>query len=317
MIINKDDNTILEKIGVFGQRKYLELESDKFFWFKGKTFIISCFIKEFFFLKNVTITDFVQTEEVLDTELYQEDFLIFFKELKNLKIDFVSCPPSYVIFPLKPNNTLGAEFGTVINDLTQSEDLLFKNLHGKHRNVVKKAQKDGVELFTGKDHKKECFDIIKDTLDREGLGFVSLNKYNEYCERLSDNIEFFLVKKDGVVQGAGVFPYSENAAYYLWGGSVKRPHIGSMNFLHWKAMMHFKNLNVKNYDFVGVRLNPDKESKLYGIKRFKIRFGGPTKEGFIWKKIINKPKHFLYKLAILAKTRKFPSDIIDKLNSGK
>lgn len=317
MIKQEEDQELNKRLGVFGKKKHLSSQSTDYFWFEGETIILSCILKKNFIFKYITITDFTTKHHNIDSTIYQKDFANFFKELKSKKIDFVSCPPSYLIFPIQPKETLGIPFGTVINNLKQTEDDLFMNLHGKHRNVVRKAEKDGVKFLLGKEFKDECFNIVKETLDRENIGFIDKKEYNDYCEKLGDNIEFFLVKKDGIAQGAGILPYDQHSAYYLWGGSIKKPHIGSMNFLHWKAMMHFKNIGVKKYDFVGVRLNPDKSSKLYGIKRFKVRFGGPTTEGVIWKKTLNKPKHFLFKLAIFIKTKKLPSDIIEKVLNEK
>jgi len=317
MIKQEEDQELNKRLGIFGKKKHLSSQSPDYFWFEGETIILSCILQKNFIFKYITIADFTTKHDNIDPTIYQKDFAYFFQELKNKKIDFVSCPPSYLIFPIQPDETLGIPFGTVINDLKQSEADLFKNLHGKHRNVVRKAEKDGVEFLRGKEFKDECFDIVKETLDRENIDFIGKKEFDDYCEKLDNNIEFFLVKKDGVAQGAGILPYDQHSAYYLWGGSIKKPHIGSMNFLHWKAMMHFKNIGVKKYDFVGVRLSPDKLSKLYGIKRFKTRFGGPTIEGVIWKKTLNKPKHFLFKLAIFIKTKKLPSDIIEKVLNEK
>ena len=47
-----------------------------------------------------------------------------------------------------------------------------------------------------------------------------------------------------------------------------------MNLLHWHAIRLFRALGVKQYDFVGARINPSKGSKQEGLVIFKERFGG-------------------------------------------
>lgn len=50
-------------------------------------------------------------------------------------------------------------------------------------------------------------------------------------------------------------------------------------------MLDLKKEGVKKYDFMGARINVEIGSKLEGIQRFKSRFGGELKRGFLWKYI--------------------------------
>jgi len=104
-------------------------------------------------------------------------------------------------------------------------------------------------------------------------------------------------------------PFSQFAAYYFYGGSAPNAFLGSLNLLHWRAIKYFKSLGVKYYDFVGARINPKKE--LEGIQRFKSRFGGEFKKGYLWKYPLNKWKYGLYKPLFYLKNRR-KGDIIDE-----
>ena len=78
-----------------------------------------------------------------------------------------------------------------------------------------------------------------------------------------------------------------------------------------------KKRGVKWYDFVGARINPSPGSKVEGIQRFKSRFGGELKEGFLWKKNYNKIKSSFYSIALYSygKIKKINvKDIIDQEN---
>ena len=45
-------------------------------------------------------------------------------------------------------------------NLKKNESELFKNLHSKHRNVIRKSIKDGIEIHFGKKYFKQCYDVI-------------------------------------------------------------------------------------------------------------------------------------------------------------
>jgi lipid II:glycine glycyltransferase (peptidoglycan interpeptide bridge formation enzyme) len=49
--------------------------------------------------------------------------------------------------------------------------------------------------------------------------------------------------------------------------------LGSSNLLQWEIIKKLKSLGVREYDFVGGRVEVPKGSKLEGIQRFKQRFG--------------------------------------------
>ena len=62
-------------------------------------------------------------------------------------------------------------------------------------------------------------------------------------------------------------------------------------------------------------------SKLEGIQRFKERFGGELKKGFIWKYPVNGLKYFLFQIFTrvfyLIKFQKYEGDIIEQERKRK
>ena len=81
-------------------------------------------------------------------------------------------------------------------------------------------------------------------------------------------------------------------------------------------MLEFKKMGVREYDFMGARLNVEKGSKLEGIQRFKSRFGGELKKGYLWKYEINPIKtktiYFLQKVIFKLKGQDYKGDAIDQ-----
>jgi lipid II:glycine glycyltransferase (peptidoglycan interpeptide bridge formation enzyme) len=71
-----------------------------------------------------------------------------------------------------------------------------------------------------------------------------------------------------------------------------------MNLLQWEAIKRFRNLGVKRYDFVGVRINPEEGSKQEGLMTFKQRFGGYLAKGFMWKYSLSPLKYAVYSQAV-------------------
>jgi len=110
--------------------------------------------------------------------------------------------------------------------------------------------------------------------------------------------KFFIAEYQGIIQGSAIIPFSSYSAYYLYGGSIENPLTGAMNLLQWEAIRKFKELGVKRYDFVGVRISPEKRSKQEGLMKFKERFGGQLYKGYMWKHGLHPMKYAAYSLAV-------------------
>ncbi len=223
--------------------------------------------------------------------------------------DLVIPATTNTIFRTYPDGASAAPYGSYVVDLTQTEEALWNKVHSKHRNVIRNAQKKGVVVREDPAALEAAYELIKQTQARSKLGFMSLAAFRRSVEALGPNVKILLADHEGTTQGCAVIPYSTHCAYYLYGGSIPGPLSGAMNFLQWEAMRLFKAAGVKGYDFVGVRINPDRESKQYGLLMFKERFGGHLLQGYIWKYPIRPLKFFLYNLAARLRTG---GDIVDQ-----
>lgn len=232
-------------------------------------------------------------------------------------IAMIDVPMVNALFNTYPDKAISAEFGSYIVDLGVDEETLLKNLHSKHRNVVKKAQKDGVVIKTSHEYKDICLSLIADTYQRQHKPFNEHAYITRMTERLNENISFYIAEKEGIIQGCAVFLWNkEHSCNYLFGGSIPRPSTGSLNLLQYQAMLDMKQNGVKTYDFFGARVQPEKNSKLEGIQRFKSRFGAELKTGYLWKYDINPGKarmfRLLMKIRLILKGKSYKGDIIDQ-----
>jgi hypothetical protein len=220
------------------------------------------------------------------------------KYFRKVGADMIIPATTNTIFKTYPDGADAAPYGSYIIDLTQTEDALWSNLHSKHRNVVRNAMKKGVAIVEGIELMETAHALIRDTLKRSKLGFMSLNEFNRFVHGLNENVKIIVANYEGVAQGCAVTPYSQHSAYYLYGGSIPHPLSGAMNLLQWEAIKTFRNLGVQRYDFVGVRINPSEGSKQDGLMTFKQRFGGYLSKGFMWKYSLNPLKYTIYNQAV-------------------
>jgi len=212
--------------------------------------------------------------------------------------DMIIPASNNTLFRTFPHGAIAAPYGSYVLDLNQPEDALWTNLHSKHRNVVRNAQKKGVEIRSGLEHLDTAYDLIQSTLKRSKLGFMSRASFQRFVAALGDNVRIYVADFQGDPQGCAVIPFSGYSAYYLYGGSAAEPVSGAMNLLQWEAIRWFRELGVKHYDFVGARINPEKGSKQDGLRMFKERFGGRLLQGYMWKLPLNPLKYRVYALAV-------------------
>ena len=230
-----------------------------------------------------------------EERLFLNDAVNYFR---NMGADMIIPATTNTIFRTYPDGADAAPYGSYIIDLTQTEESLWANLHSKHRNVVRNAMKKGVEIVDGKEFMETAHRVIKETLQRSKLGFISWQEFQRFIDGLGENIKIIIANYEGVTQGCAVIPYSRHSAYYLYGGSISHPLSGAMNLLQWEAIRMFRNLGVSRYDFVGVRIDPAEGSKQDGLMTFKQRFGGKLAKGFMWKCSLRPFQYGVYSLAV-------------------
>ena len=217
---------------------------------------------------------------------------------RSIGADMIIPATTNTIFRTYPDGAVAAPYGTYIIDLTQPEEALWDNLHSKHRNVIRNAIKKGVQVLSGMEHVDTAYRLVRDTFKRSALPFMGYDVFMRMVRGLGQNVKVFVADYQGVMQGCAIIPFSNHSAYYVYGGSAPEPLTGAMNLLQWEAIRYFHGLGVKQYDFCGVRINPEKGSKQAGLMMFKERFGPQLIQGYMWKCSLNQIKSAVYSLAV-------------------
>jgi len=183
-----------------------------------------------------------------------------------------------------PSGVKQTPFGTYEIDLTPTEDILWATVHSKHRNAIRAAEKLGVSVSEESDW-ETFYQLLGDTLKRAGEAYPP----SAYLLPASEGLKracactLWVAKHEGRWQAAALILYTAKRAYYWFGATESKAVTGSGNLLHWTLMKALKSQGIKTYDLGGARPGLNPESKLYGIQRFKERFGGIYRDYPQWR----------------------------------
>ena len=253
-----------------------------------------------------------------DPKVYLNEVLLYFKAEQ--KLQWFLPTPASAFFECSPENTIKIPFGSHVIDLLLDEDVLWKNVHTKHRNVIKKAEKDGVRIECGRSQELlEDFNSIDiETWSRSNKSASGLAFYKAMIDNMQENAIIYMAYLNDKPQSGAIFFYNKQMCYYMYGANKNNPHTGSGNLLQWKAILNMKERGVKRFSFVGCRIKEDEGSKYHGIQRFKERFGGELVQGYMFKIVFNKWLYLLFDIMVGLKTFiqsghfKMINDIIDQ-----
>jgi lipid II:glycine glycyltransferase (peptidoglycan interpeptide bridge formation enzyme) len=238
---------------------------------------------DFFYCPYGPILDFENLE--LLTE--------FTKELKTLakasKVDFIRISPFTLATPQVESNLSKAKFRqapmhmiaeyTWILDLDQDEVDLLKNMNQNHRNLIRRATKEGVAIKSSEEvlDVKKVHDLLSETASRHKFVPFSL-KYMEAEFKAFQNIGkakiYFAYHEGDLISSAIIYFYGNSAVYRHGASSSNKIKIPSSYAIQWQAIQDAKARGLKYYNFWGIAPEGNKKHPFYGITHFKKGFGG-------------------------------------------
>lgn len=170
-------------------------------------------------------------------------------------------------FDLQPKKTL-------ILDLNLNQDELLKAMHQKTRYNIRLAEKKGVKIIPGtiKDF-PDFWRLMSVTGNRDGFRLHSAQHYKNLLNA-PDFIKLFFASYKGKNIATGLFSYFGQRVTYLHGASDNEArNLMAPYLLQWEMIKAAQKEGYKYYDFYGIDAN-----KWPGVTRFKLGFGGFTKE---------------------------------------
>lgn len=131
---------------------------------------------------------------------------------------------------------------TVAMDLT-SEEVIWKNIHSKNRNMIRKAEKNGIVIKHGQG--LELFDdfikIYNATMDKdnaEAYYYFKPEFYKSIHEDLNANYEMFWAEYEGKIIAMSIMIFANGRLnYHLSGSDLQYRNLAPSNLLLYKAAM--------------------------------------------------------------------------------
>lgn len=232
---------------------------------------------------------------------------------KEIHVDWISVTPASSLFKAYPEQSERIKFGNYVIDLSADEETLFANLGSKHRNMVRRGEKASIKvIYGGKELLDDYIVVDKMTWKRSGKEIDNTAFYTRYIDFLGDNVVVGVAYNDGKPQCGLIGVYNNHMFYYMFGATTNQPEPGATHYLQWLTIKMMKELGVRYYNFVGCRINEDKNSKYHNIQHFKKGFGGRLEECYLFRVVINKRKKALFNRLIKWRNGCFPSDVIDQ-----
>ncbi len=211
--------------------------------------------------------DFAQ-RALLDFQRYALDnrivagFIRFHPLLKNHRIMKGACRVDY-------------DRNTVYMDLTKTGQQIWENeIHGKHRNVIRKAMQHGLEYMVDLDfkHLHDFIEIYAQTMKRLGSSefyFFDDRYFSRLRESLSENAFLGIaLRGKTLVSGAVFFKYGPYGHYHLSGSREDSLDVYPNNFLLYQTALYLKEKQVSTFH-LGGGTDGRPGNSLY---RFKKRF---------------------------------------------
>ena len=129
---------------------------------------------------------------------------------------------------------------TVAMDLT-SEEVIWTNIHSKNRNMIRKAEKNGIEIKHGQG--LELFDefikIYNATMDKDNAEeyyYFKPEFYRSIHEDLKDNYEMFWAEFEGKIIAMSIMLFANKQMHYhLSGSMMEYRNLAPSNLLLYKA----------------------------------------------------------------------------------
>lgn len=181
---------------------------------------------------------------------------------------------------------------TIAMDLS-SPEIIWENIHSKNRNMIRKAEKNGVEILHGKG--MELFDkfieIYNATMDKDnadGYYYFSRNFYESIHNDLHDNYEmFYAVYEDKIIAMSIMIFANDKMSYHLSGSDIEYRNLAPSNLLLYKAALWGYEQGFKTFHLGGGVGSG--EDNLY---KFKAAFNKNSNYQFsIGKQIFDKGKY--------------------------
>jgi hypothetical protein len=183
---------------------------------------------------------------------------------------------------------------TVLMDLTPSEEQIWaEQIHAKHRNVIRKAEREGLTFEADRSfaHLKEFISIYYDTMKRLKASDFYLfpeSYFHQLKETLSGCAFLGLVCYQGKIISAAIFFHQGACAHYHLSGSMAAYQaLAPNNLLLYRAALYLKQAGARFFHLGGgTNSCPDNT-----LLKFKKRFSPNTRDFCVGKFVFDSKRY--------------------------
>jgi serine/alanine adding enzyme len=164
---------------------------------------------------------------------------------------------------------------TILVDLGQTEEELWKDVHSKRRNEIRRAEKEGcrVEMVATLETLTHCYDILTEVYHRAKLPLPDFSHFKAMLQHSTETIGlriFTAVWKNRII-GCMLCIAWGDTLYDYYAGSYSRYYNKYPNdLLPWAVFKWAKMNGFSRFDFGGA----GKPNVPYGVRDYKKKFGG-------------------------------------------
>ena len=158
--------------------------------------------------------------------------------------------------PMKPISNVIDLGKTIAMDLT-SPDVIWENIHSKNRNMIRKAEKNGITIEHGQgmDLFDKFIEIYNATMDKdhaEEYYYFKRPFYESIHNDLRDNYELFYAMYEGKPIAMSIMIYANGRLnYHLSGSDIEYRNLAPSNLLLYKAALWGCEKGMKTFHLGG------------------------------------------------------------------
>lgn len=184
---------------------------------------------------------------------------------------------------------------TIAMDL-ESAELIWANITSKNRNVIRKAQKNGVKIYNGRYPEifEEFREIYNGTMDKDNADeyyYFEPEFYSSICNELKQNAQvFYAVYENTVIAASIMLAANGKMNYHLSGSLMEFSYLAPTNLLLYEAALWGSANGCKTL-YLGGGVGSEEDSLFKFKKSFYRKDDLP--QFFIGKKIFNLDKYEL------------------------
>lgn len=212
---------------------------------------------------------------------------------ENIIDNFVRYHPIlYDAIPMKEVSSVIDLGKTIAMDLS-SPEVIWENIHSKNRNMIRKAEKNGVVIHHGKSLElfDKFIDIYNATMDKDNADeyyYFSRDFYKSIHNDLYDNYEmFYAVYEDKIIAMSIMIFANGKMNYHLSGSDIEYRNFAPSNLLLYKAALWGYEQGFKTFH-LGGGIGSGKDN----LYKFKAAFNKKSDYQFsIGKQIFNQEKY--------------------------